>query len=724
MIYEHSIGRLGSRFFLDFIPFQKKLRTSAVGRFFDNKEELVIASENNGKIVCLPFSDFSRVFEEMDEHVFPTSVVYTGYDRYSGIEIDMKVSSPHVPGDIAASSYPFMYLDVTVFYKGITKITGDAIEKGCGPEEFTGKFYIGFKKAFSERISAHESSVMHRFWSVDSTVAKRKWLDSTTHPEYSRKSIEGKIALTSLSSPLCNKDGIMEFSLDGIKKGKRLTFQFVFSAYVSDRILLIDGKEYPFLYNKNLSSIDDVFKYAVTERSRLEKLDGLFVDSLNTSLFGSGYRYLVSVSLQSYLLNTWLIDNQSSDGWFSVTEGNCSYHNTVDVEYNSGPWYLLYWPELMLKVLESWNTRLKAGGYMPHDIGKFLVISKMEYSHDMEVEESCNFILLLYALWKWHGLLNIKEFSSSLSACLEYVISSDTTGNGFPDHGTANTFDDAEGAVQFSKEQTYLAIKAYSALIAGGKLLRQIGSSSIADKAIYKSKIIAKNLEPYAFLGDHYAVSIQRNADGVVNVWTGEKLLGELNGWDAASPYSANGLYYLLLTDTPIDFCLESIKKDLEYVIQRRGYYANCHSTANPDGNFWISQNIWRDEIALYFGINTVAFSDDYSDFEKKMLSFDNGGGFIDSETAGGLFSYPRGICSIFLPYAAAGMRYDSKDRKLSFSPVVLPLRLSLSQFANFKDGIIPYIDFSIENGEVKTKVINEEALDGVSVYVYGKKEN
>ena len=115
---------------------------------------------------------------------------------------------------------------------------------------------------------------------------------------------------------------------------------------------------------------------------------------------------------------------------------------------------------------------------------------------------------------------------------------------------------------------------------------------------------------------------------------------------------------------------------------------------------------------------------DDYSDFEKKMLSFDNGGGFIDSETAGGLFSYPRGICSIFLPYAAAGMRYDSKDRKLSFSPVVLPLRLSLSQFANFKDGIIPYIDFSIENGEVKTKVINEEALDGVSVYVYGKKEN
>ena len=64
----------------------------------------------------------------MDEHVFPTSVVYTGYDRYSGIEIDMKVSSPHVPGDIAASSYPFMYLDITVFYKGITKITGDAIE--------------------------------------------------------------------------------------------------------------------------------------------------------------------------------------------------------------------------------------------------------------------------------------------------------------------------------------------------------------------------------------------------------------------------------------------------------------------------------------------------------------------------------------------------------------------------------------------------------------------
>ena len=724
MIREHSIGRLGSRFFLDFIPFRKCVRTSAVGRFFDKEEELVIAVERGGKCVSLPFSEFSASFEDLDERIYPCHLSYSGYDADTGLELSVEILSPHVPGDIQKSSYPFMYMDITVFYKGSTVITGDAITKGCGEELLQdGRMYVGFRGASVTSISGLESSVIVRSYTVDPIVARRKWLDTTFNPEYSRKETDGSVAISSIEKPVSSSDGVMVFQLDGLKKKARRTFRFIISSYSDSDILNINGSGHKFLYTRDLSDLQDVVAYALDNQKELVSLTALFENCIDSSSLGSGYRILVSTGLQSYLVNTWLIDNDGEE-WFSVTEGNCSYHNTVDVEYNSGLWYLLYWPDLLYKILLSWNSRIKEGGYMPHDIGKFLVISRMEYSHDMEVEESSDFILLLYALWKWYRRNDLSVFCRSLSECTAYIISSDTTGNGFPDRGTANTFDDAESAVQFSKEQTYMAVKAYAALTAAGTMLKSLEEYVMADKAEAQATLIADNLDKAAFLGDHYAVSIERSADGLVNVWTGEIMHGELDGWDAASPYISNGLLYLLVTSSQIALNRENLANDIRYVLARMGYFGSAHSTANPDGNFWISQNIWRDMIAAYLGILQRENVDRYAEFEQKMLCGDNGGGFIDSETAGGLFSYPRGIASIFLPYAVAGMAYDSDSRTLSFNPVMVPLSIPLPMFASWKDKKVPVISFSISGDKLKTEISNKSLLKDIAIYVSGKKEN
>ena len=77
---------------------------------------------------------------------------------------------------------------------------------------------------------------------------------------------------------------------------------------------------------------------------------------------GSTVVHLLSQTLHSWLVNTWWADvPDTPNGWFSVWEGSCYFHSTVDVEFTQAPFYLALWPELLKLELEQWPAYAKSG---------------------------------------------------------------------------------------------------------------------------------------------------------------------------------------------------------------------------------------------------------------------------------------------------------------------------------------------------------------------------
>src|SRR5690606_21717290 len=95
---------------------------------------------------------------------------------------------------------------------------------------------------------------------------------------------------------------------------------------------------------------------------------------------------LVACGFQNYLVNTWWVEGAQQDHFF-VWEGWGAFHSTLDVEYNSAWFALLYWPELLEKQMEAWVRSFRPGGYPSHDVGILLEVKKQVYPHDMPVEE-------------------------------------------------------------------------------------------------------------------------------------------------------------------------------------------------------------------------------------------------------------------------------------------------------------------------------------------------
>jgi hypothetical protein len=481
---------------------------------------------------------------------------------------------------------------------------------------------------------------------------------------------------------------------------------------------------YRFRYTAAYNGLDEVIRYAREQREQIESKRELFDRLFADSTLDKSAEQLVSFSLQSYLSNTWWMCNDRQEMWFTVWEGNCAYHSTIDVEYNAALFYLLLWPELLDVTIRQWTRYEKPGGFMSHDMGKFLVGRGMEYGHDMEIEENCNFILLLHALYKFTGR---SELSASVYPqavrLIRYVAESDTTGNGFPNRGTANTIDDAGPAVQYAKEQTYLAVKSYSAYRAMQELAERMEDSATAVLCKGKMDSIRRTLNEAAWQGDHYVVCTDSSAAGIKDVWTGDRIgeAGSIPGWDAYSIYTTNGLLYTLMTGMPTDLNEERLRTDIVEATNRSMTRYGCkHSSKDKSGNLWISQNIWKDITAAYLGLDMIGHASKYWDYELYENAQGIGGCFVDAPPRAHLNYYPRGIASIGLLYALAGVQTDLPNKTIGFNPPRVPCRVPLLGMADWETGSVPWVIGSLDNGVVRMAVENGHLLRDYRITLYG----
>ncbi|NUQ00648.1 MAG: DUF4965 domain-containing protein, partial [Armatimonadetes bacterium] len=475
----------------------------------------------------------------------------------------------------------------------------------------------------------------------------------------------------------------------------------------------------PLKYVPLFGSPEAVLDYAARERKRIVATAD-FVDGLITeSSLPKSLQDLIAFSWHSFLSCTLWAELEGRD-WFSVWEGSCWYNSTADVEYNNGLAYFGFWPELLETILEGWREHLRPaeqGAWLEHDMGSGWTANGQSYHHPMEVEENCNWLLLLYAHGLWWGREGLFERHADVNRKLvEYLLWSDSTGNGMPDRGTANTIDDATPAVQYGRDQVYLGVKRLAALHAAAGMLEASGDDSLAERCRQAVDQALETLQA-GWLGDHYPVCLDRSTAGLTDAWTGQPLpYAELPGWDAYSLYTTNGLLYLMMVDDlPAGLDTERLRLDLLSAYRATLTEYGCtHSSGDPD-HLWVSMNLWRDQAGCYLGADLLPTADRYFAMQVAANAGTEAKCFVDTNFTNNLCFYPRGIASLGAIWAAAGLRVRASERLLLLDPPS-PCRVPVLTQVDWEALRAPWLEARRDDDGLAWSVENEDLLEGWEV--------
>jgi len=712
ILYETVLSKLGSRIHLHFIPQQKKLFYSPAGIICEKLLNLSIGVVYDNKVKSSPFTEKFDNFDFVEQDISLTSVCFKAKDVSSGLYVELKFTSPFYPKDEKLSTAPFFYLEVKI---------NKLVSKNRDNKTLTGEFFIQLDAEPKDKLSLIKNGILlKKSYSCNYKLNTCSGLVDKIEDSDSDIKIDGELVIVGFKK--VRKQKVKEnsyvinlpFKVDN-KKG--WSAKFVIAGYSKDVVLETKGGKYKLLYGKFFDNINSVVNYAKNSVKKILTKNNFFESLFLESSLSKTKLNFLSFSFQTYLANTWWGYDSHSE-WFSVLEGNCNYHSTVDVEYNIALIYLLLWPELLEKEICQWSKYVKKN-VVSHDIGALFEAKSMAYPHDMEVEENCNFILLLYVLWRFTGKDElIKNYYKLVKRLIEFVIKSDTTGNGFPDRGTANTVDDASPAVQFAKEQTYLGVKALSTYHAVYVIAEKMNDIKLKQKCLQMIKKINFTLEKKAWLKDHYIVSLNKKVDNIIDPWSKKVITGVLEGWDAYSIYTSNGLLYLLLTNTEIDINYEKIKTDIYNSYKNTLIEYGCTHTSVDKSNIWISQNLWRDFVAAYLGIDLLDLTDRYWQFELFENTQGRGGCFVDTYGWNHLHYYLRGITSIGLFFALAGIKIDVVKKTIVVSPVRIPVKIPLLTFADWEKMRVPWIEISLVDKKINVEIKNNNLIKNYKVVI------
>jgi hypothetical protein len=269
--------------------------------------------------------------------------------------------------------------------------------------------------------------------------------------------------------------------------------------------------------------------------------------------------------------------------------------------------------------------------------------------------------------------------------------------------------------VQYAREQVYLAVKTLSACHAAAQLAHALGDAEWQAQCERIVTRIRETLDAQAWLGDHYAVCLERTAEGLRDPWTGEPLHGDLSGWDAYSIYTANGLLYLLMSGhtPPVD--LWRIKQDIANAYRHALTEYGCTHTSADKSNVWLSQNLWRDYIAAYLGVGLPDNSPRYMAMEQLMNTAGLNKGFIDTYFTNNLCFYPRGITSIGYLFAQCGLQIDRTQGVVRLRKTAPhPCRVPLLPLADWQNQQVPVVAYRLTEAGIVGELEGGEWLNGL----------
>lgn len=689
-----GIAVLGSRHGLVIDPAHKKCSIVRFDEFTAMPELHVRAGVViDGKELTLPLCPDGGGFYFYDQRMTPCTMSVMGIDPASTVKLTLSIAVPFRPRDEKFSTIPVMEIKLSA-----SRLSGQFRWMKKEMDISEAEVFIEFSGP-AVKVEEHGADSIDLMFSSVKTVV--------SIPES-----EGAKERNFLRDPRPQRDRIVVTG--GSRSGTRFTKRISFAdndaltlswSTWSVPVLEVDHKETPFKYTKTFGDLAAVEAWvrknphAVFENA--ENVEGI-VGANNCS---KSVNNLLAQTLHAWLLDTWWVDDKGRD-WFTVWEGSCYYHSTVDVEFTQSPFYLAVWPELLGIELSNWPDFSKDGTrclgergkdtlFLSHDMGRNGAVNGQIYHHEMEVEETTNYIILLFAYLRRTGDSSIlKKHKATLMKYLAFIEACDTTGNGIPDKGVANTIDDASPAVQFGKEQIYLAVKTLAAYRTGADMLTMLGDTKTA---LRYRKIAAKIIdivEKKGWKKDHFVTLLDKSAEGVVNAWTGEKYaMKEIPGWDAAHIYTVNGQAPLDMVGYDLGIDDAKIKKDLVVAAERcLTEYGCVHSdflnslmtesksmeglagsSRNPG---WISMNMLRDIAAFYRGVDLRHLADHYWEWQT-TTNAQEPKLFFETFNGNNLCFYPRGVAVWGYFDALAGLVIDAVKKidrsRPAFSGISVP---------------------------------------------------
>jgi xylan 1,4-beta-xylosidase len=669
--YETLLGKFGSRIAVDFQPQFRRVAFSPMGRFDDRALETTIGVRYGGALRVLPLTKRRDVFESIEQRITPTRVSYTCTSSRFPFGVRITWTAPFCPRDEKLTTAPFLYLDVEIDNPSRRAYDAEVVVSLPIDDKDEPQPWPAFRGVSLERVDA------------------------------GRRTFQG-LAVLDRDDADVRVDGA-ELTIP-IHAGRFATGarRFALVGWVGDPVLDVRGVPNRFLYTKLFDGPDAVAAWARDERKTILERSALFDSTVTETGAPEALRNLVSFAFQSLAPNGWLCVDDAGREWFSTWDGFRRLHSSVDVETGEAAFYLQYWPDLLGRLLDEWSAFARPGGFLAHDMGGGVDpeashrVGSPGYDHEMEVEESANYLILLGAYWHATGdverVRRLVPFAATLGS---YLVESDQDGDGFPDRGTGNALDDASEAVQFGSGQTYLATKTLAALRSLRDVLPLAPDAAIERRALAVETRIARTLAEDAWLGDHFAVCLERERGRTRNASTGRLLpSGELHGWNAVSIHAASGVLFPMRSgiDLPID--RGRLRTDVATGLSRTMRAFGCaHSDADDGG--WISQNLWRDALAGYVGVDLAENADRYWKFElerNREGTTSDWGGFCDSPTNRSLCYDPRGAAAFAVLPALAGLSIDVPGGVLRHAPVRPGIAVPLAAFADWEHGVIPWL--------------------------------
>jgi hypothetical protein len=771
--YETMLGRLGARYGLNLAPQRLGAKFSSLGDGTGDLADLMMALTDGVTTRALPFTDRYPAWEKMTQRQTMTSQSFACSSSHLPFAVTATFRAPFYPGNQKVSGAPFFYIDVTVKNNGASPASSTFVLARPHSRDFATTKVVPYPGTVATGLSSKAS---YNYYDESyNTFKARKADEALVVPageagdvkfrgggatddefaDFTSDKLWGYVSPAGYPATYSDyKHPIYSFyprgytgavwSIAGLAPGAVTTKHFVLAGYVAERILTVSNSAYTdqthhFAYCTPFGSVQAVADYAVASRSAgdaiQEKSD--FFDSTVSSdsylTLSSSYRdsvrNLLACGFQSFIANTWWTHSDYGRDWFSVWEGSsCRYHSTVDVEYNDSWFYFYYWPSLLKMVVSEWSLYLKTcqqGTYMSHDMGIGDNANGQAYPSNMAVEESADFVLLLYKYWKTTGdSAFVQQRFGVVRKFVDFMIACDDNNNGLPDLHTQNTIDQGSLAIQRAKDQTYLGTKVMSAHQAAREMALSLPSPDLtyASRCRGQVALINQTLSYDMWLSDHFAVcSDQAMAPADMNAY---------------SIYPGNGLLYLLSGTRSVGLTSGNTAKfrtDIVNATERTLKTYGCPHSTYDQYNEWVSQNLWRDQVACQLstnlhGDNPLALSSRYWSLEKYFAKSLNGtfwdvveypGGTGPSgasavgipwqaevgagkgaaRTAGSGVSgaqgsagsyrqslgyYPRGAASLGLLNAAAGLTLDEPSGALYYQKTTYPLRVPVFEKADW----------------------------------------
>ncbi|WP_432799070.1 glutaminase domain-containing protein [Poriferisphaera sp. WC338] len=661
-----TMARLGSRFGLVFEPYKRRVMHGAMGRFLDQPLDLMVGLvEPDGTHRTLPLTIDGVELANCEQFERVNSITYRGYSEKYRLRFEFNIHSVFYPQNEKLCLMPAFYLEMRVNPVPIWRWD---LPEHESPDNV--KLFIRIKRPdteFKTVVSPDQKSAQIQLAYQNHMHPQEGPASKDPNAELQPVNVAERIVSLNPGCEPMDEEWLedggagLTYNIPITATGSGIKWRLIWGAYTRNPVLKVQDGEHQrdatFRYCSHWLDVDEVINDAIANRDDYLAHSRRFEKLLEQAPLRGARRHLINQSFHAFLANTFWCDIRDQKGpmkqWFSVWEGSCTYHSSLDVEYNISLWYLTLWPQLLAQQLDQWASfemphKPSGGSYMAHDMGVGLYVCGQAYPHDMPVEEAVNYLQLAQTYMHWTGDRSVAHRHADLIARLAtYLLWVDRDGSGFATEGGANTIDDANHATQFASKQIYLAVKRVAALRAAVSLLTQADNIELAKQCETRAEEDLKKIEAAAWLGDHYAVCLEKNSFGMIDDATGEMIsFDQDSGWDAYSIYSANGTFLPHIIGQPPILDLKRVKMDVNNALrENQSHYGSGHTSEEID-NVWISQNIWRDHLARYLGMPS-GHAQCYWDMQIMSNTRGQSFGFIDTYINNMLSFYPRGAVSI-----------------------------------------------------------------------------